>query len=486
MGCVSSKEVKDASVAGSNPSPAGDHGSLVDDEAREKSSASFTAPSSVSGDSRPVPQARRFLDDGPSTSSGLPPASRRSAPSVSAGGLGDAPLDSDDELEAQMRAPPRARAAPAEADDAADAEAARREKKAKKKRDKHRVTDLEAHDLEGEDPETRTEMLRRRASRRAAETESAAMRRVFGDVDDFSDGDFSPEGSPRKGEGSTAPMGGPLGEPLITGAVVRRAGRGTRDALAPLGGALKPLEPRTGGAAPALDAFLAQGASFAPKEPLGSLTEGPRVPEEQTPAAPPAPPEPAPVDDFVWRDDEREEDAAPPEAAPLLEPAAPDDLAWRDGAAPAGDLGGRTREGGDPETTTRTTPAEPDSRLAGAGEDAYADDFNPDEVDAAAAPAPAPAPDPAPAPEREPEPAPESEAPLYETFDADDVYAADLGVPSDSAGYADAGVEISPPEPPTVDDGWADGGFEEGLEAAGEADADYDDAGLAEEDDDVF
>ena len=161
-------------------------------------------------------------------------------------------------------------------------------------------------------------------------------------------------------------------------------------------------------------------------------------------------------------------------------------MAWRDGAAPAGDLGGRTREGGDPETTTRTTPAEPDSRLAGAGEDAYADDFDPDEVDAAAAPARAPAPDPAPAPEREPEPAPESEAPLYETFDADDVYAADLGVPSDSAGYADAGVEISPPEPPTVDDGWADGGFEEGLEAAGEADADYDDAGLAEEDDDVF
>ena len=101
MGCVSSKEVKDASVAGSNPSPAGDHGSLVDDEAREKSSASFTAPSSVSGDSRPVPQARRFLDDGPSTSSGLPPASRRSAPSVSAGGLGDAPLDSDDELDGE-------------------------------------------------------------------------------------------------------------------------------------------------------------------------------------------------------------------------------------------------------------------------------------------------------------------------------------------------------------------------------------------------
>ena len=34
-------------------------------------------------------------------------------------------------------------------------------------------------------------------------------------------------------------------------------------------------------------------------------------------------------------------------------------------------------------------------------------------------------------------------------------------------------------------DGWADGGFDDGLEAAGEADVDYDD-GLAEEDDDVF
>ena len=197
MGCLSSKEVQDASVARSNPAPAGDHGSLVDDEAREESSASFAAPSSAWGESRPVPQARQFLDDGPGTSSGPPPASRRSAPTVSAGGPGDAPLDSDDELEAQMRPPPGARAAPAEAA-AADAEAARREKKAKKKRDKHRVTDLEAHDLEGENPETKTEMLRRRASRRAAETESAAMRVVFGDVDAFSDGDFSPEGSPRK------------------------------------------------------------------------------------------------------------------------------------------------------------------------------------------------------------------------------------------------------------------------------------------------
>ena len=110
--------------------------------------------------------------------------------------------------------PPGARAPAAEAA-AADAEAARREKKAKKKRDKHRVTDLEAHDLRGK---TRDENgdARRRASRRAAETESAAMRVVFGDVDAFSDGDFSPEGSPRKvalsGDG-----------PLITGAAVRRA-----------------------------------------------------------------------------------------------------------------------------------------------------------------------------------------------------------------------------------------------------------------------
>ena len=508
MGCLSSKEVQDASVARSNPAPAGDHGSLVDDEAREKSSASFAAPSSAWGESRPVPQARQFLDDGPGTSSGPPPASRRSAPTVSAGGPGDAPLDSDDELEAQMRPPPGARAAPAEAA-AADAEAARREKKAKKKRDKHRVTDLEAHDLEGENPETKTEMLRRRASRRAAETESAAMRVVFGDVDAFSDGDFSPEGSPRKvalsGDG-----------PLITGAAVRRALR-PADALGgTLGGASKPPE-RTNGSAPSLDALLAPSASFAP-EPLGTEA-GPRVPEpapaeetpaeetpaEETPAptddltdnfvwrddereedaAPPeaVPVEPAAPDDFVWRDDEREEDAAPPEAAPV-EPAAPDDFVWRDDAAPAGDLEGRGGEGGDPETTTTTT-AEPDPRLSGAAEDAYADDFEADEVDAAAAPAPAPAPAPPPVPERAPEPAPESEAPLNETFDAADVYAADLGIPSTSAGYADAIVEVSPPDPP-ADDGWADGGFDDGLEAAGEADVDYDDAGLAEEDDDVF
>ena len=481
MGCLSSKEVQDASVARSNPAPAGDHGSLVDDEAREKSSASFAAPSSAWGESRPVPQARQFLDDGPGTSSGPPPASRRSAPTVSAGGPGDAPLDSDDELEAQMRPPPGARAAPAEAA-AADAEAARREKKAKKKRDKHRVTDLEAHDLEGENPETKTEMLRRRASRRAAETESAAMRVVFGDVDAFSDGDFSPEGSPRKvalsGDG-----------PLITGAAVRRALR-PADALGgTLGGASKPPE-RTNGSAPSLDALLAPSASFAP-EPLGTEA-GPRVPEpapaEETPAEEtPAEETPAPTDDltddFVWRDDEREEDAAPPEAAPV-EPAAPDDFVWRDDAAPAGDLEGRGGEGGDPETTTTTT-AEPDPRLSGAAEDAYADDFEADEVDAAAAPAPAPAPAPPPVPERAPEPAPESEAPLNETFDAADVYAADLGIPSTSAGYADAIVEVSPPDPP-ADDGWADGGFDDGLEAAGEADVDYDDAGLAEEDDDVF
>ena len=69
---------------------------------------------------------------------------------------------------------------------------------------------------------------------------------------------------------------------------------------------------------------------------------------------------------------------------------------------------------------------------------------------------------------------------------AADVYAADLGIPSTSAGYADASVEISPQDPPAADDGWADGGFDDGLEAAGEADVDYDDAGLAEEDDDVF
>ena len=468
MGCVSSKGVEDASVARSNPAPAGDHRSSVVDEAREKSSASFTAPSSAWGESRPVPQARRFPDDGPGTSSGPPPASRRSAPSVSADGPGDAPLEADDELRARMRPRPGACAGPAEDEAAADAAAARREKKAKNKRDKNRVTDLEAHDLEGEDPETKTEMLRRRA----AASRSAAMQRVFGDVEDFSDGNFSPEGSPRKGEGGVAPLGGPLGGSLITGAAVRHAARGTRHALAPIGGVSRPPEPPAGESATALDAFPASGASFAP-EPLHSSTEdGPRVPEEQTSVAPPpAPPEPARLDDFVWQDDEREEDAAPPEA-PLLEP-----------AAPAGDLGEHGREGGDPETTTMT-PAELDPQLTGASEDAYAEEFEPDEVDVAAAPAPAS--DPPPAAEREQEPAPESEALLNKMFDAGDLYAADLGIPSASAGDADAGVEISPFEPLTVDDDWADGGFDDRLEAAGEADVDYDDAGLAEEDDDVF
>ena len=180
------------------------------------------------------------------------------------------------------------------------------------------MTDLEAHDLEGENPETKTEMLRRRASRRAAETESAAMRVVFGDVDAFSDGDFSPEGSPRKvalsGDG-----------PLITGAAVRRALR-PADALGgTLGGASKPPEP-TNGSAPSLDALLAPSASFAP-EPLGTEA-GPRVPEPAPAEETPAPTDDL-TDDFVWRDDEREEDAAPPEAAPV-EPAAPDDFVWRD------------------------------------------------------------------------------------------------------------------------------------------------------------
>ena len=240
MGCLSSKEVQDASVARSNPAPAGDHGSLVDDEAREKSSASFAAPSSAWGESRPVPQARQFLDDGPGTSSGPPPASRRSAPTVSAGGPGDAPLDSDDELEAQMR-PPGARAAPS-GDAAADAEA-RREKKAKKKRDKHRVTDLEAHDLEGENPRRKRRGV---AARRGARRRRSRRRCRSPAMSTSSARRLSPEGSPRKvalcGDG-----------PLITGAAVRRALR-PADALGgTLGGARVPgTDERVGAAADAL------------------------------------------------------------------------------------------------------------------------------------------------------------------------------------------------------------------------------------------
>ena len=210
------------------------------------------------------------------------------------------------------------------------------------------------------------------------------MRVVFGDVDAFSDGDFSPEGA----EESRARGDGPL-----MGAAVRRAlpsrGRARRDARR----RVETPEP-TNGSAPSLDALLAPSASFAP-EPLGTEA-GPRVPEPapagETPAEEtPAEETPAPTDDltddFVWRDDEREEDAAPPEAAPV-EPAAPDDFVWRDdereedaappGAAPAGargagltSCGGTTRrrrvtprvaEGREATQETTTTTAEPDPR----------------------------------------------------------------------------------------------------------------------------
>ena len=264
----------------------------------------------------------------------------------------------------------------------------RGERRRPRRRDKHRVTDLRRTIWRGK-TRRRKRRCRRRASRRAAETESRRCASSSA-MSTLSDGDFR---RARRGKSRSRGRAAHHGRACVARSVPRTRSADARRRV-------ETPEP-TNGSASSLDALLAPSASFAP-EPLGTEA-GPRVPEpapaEETPAEEtPAEETPAPTDDltdnFVWRDDEREEDAAPPEAVPVG-PAAPDDFVWRDDAAPAGDLEGRGGEGGDPETTTTTT-AEPDPRLSGTAEDAYADDFEADEVDAAAAPAPAPAPAPPP------------------------------------------------------------------------------------------
>ena len=125
--------------------------------------------------------------------------------STDGGGVADAPLDSDDELEARMRAPrvtPSGVPAGAEAD--ADAAAAKK----KKKKDKSRLTDLEDYDLEGEDPETTEEMLRRKASKKAGD--SRVLQKVFGDIDDISDDDTrAAENVPRSVRSEPVPSADP-------------------------------------------------------------------------------------------------------------------------------------------------------------------------------------------------------------------------------------------------------------------------------------
>ena len=458
-------------MAKSNPTPSGDHGSLVDDEGRDTSSTSFAShptSSAAWGESRPVPQARRFeLDDGPSAVDGSKNASRRRVSAMSLNTRGDAPFDSEDEIEAQMS---KETASGARVDAAAEAD--RKEKKAKKRRDKNRITDLEAYDLEGEDCDDKTEMLRRRASRRASESQSTAMKKIFGDVDDLSDGEFSDHREDselvptQKNNGGLAPMAGYadlLGGPLITGAAVRRK------RIAPLGAPLGSLL-----GAPLL------GNALQPLEPLGSTNPNARslVPSIQEDSR----------SSWIQGDSENPDRFPEPVPEPTLFPdhilehaPEPEDFVWRDDEEPA---------------TTRSK-----EYAGGAGEDAYADDFEDEEqgVKASVAdstPQPAREPEPQPTPEPEPEPTPqparepEPQPVLYDDFDAGDVYDADLGIPSaqaDVAGDADAAFERLPPGSSAHDDaGWADGDFDDGLEAAGEADVNYEDVGNVDDDDDVF
>ena len=181
---------------------------------------------------KPVPKARRFTEDGAFVATGPRGVLTKRVVSTDGGGVADAPLDSDDELEARMRAPrvtPSGVPAGAEAD--ADAAAAKK----KKKKDKSRLTDLEDYDLEGEDPETTEEMLRRKASKKAGD--SRVLQKVFGDIDDISDDD-TPRGGKRPALGplGAGPLGGPGpgfgGGPLVVGAGVRKPGLAP---LAPLG-----------------------------------------------------------------------------------------------------------------------------------------------------------------------------------------------------------------------------------------------------------
>ena len=332
MGCLSSK-AKNDSVEPIDQPPEGDHGSLTGGDGGDRTSTSAQSGASrgsgVSGPGdKPVPKARRFTEDGAFVATGPRGVLTKRVVSTDGGGVADAPLDSDDELEARMRAPrvtPSGVPAGAEAD--ADAAAAKK----KKKKDKSRLTDLEDYDLEGEDPETTEEMLRRKASKKAGD--SRVLQKVFGDIDDISDDD-TPRGGKRPALGplGAGPLGGPGpgfgGGPLVVGAGVRKPGLAP---LAPLG-ARAPTPSDT----PPMASFLAPvrrptAAQITPGEPtpVYSREETAREEEERRIDAA-APAEPTDPDgDFEWRDD-----AGGTAPSPAPHSFAPDpadgDFEWRD------------------------------------------------------------------------------------------------------------------------------------------------------------
>ena len=312
------------------------------DEGKKKSARDRAAGSGTGDAAKPVPIGRSFHEDIPSPGSG--PANvlkKRVIPSRDANEGADV-AGSDDELEAQLRAP----SAPSPTAAAAAEEEAAAEAKRKKKKDKNRLTDLEDYDLEAEDPDTTEEMLRKRASRRAGE--SKVMQKVFGDIDDFSDED-TPRGvlkplTPRVP--LTGPGAGPLGSktplfgtgPLVPGAGARKSGLAP---LAPLGAPPAPL----GGAAPldapAMGSFLApvrraNSRPITPIEPEPVVREGGDLTRAERDAAEPEAAAPDPADDggdFEWRDDEADPAAAPDPADDG------GDFEWRDDEAGGDEAG---------------------------------------------------------------------------------------------------------------------------------------------------
>ena len=312
------------------------------DEGKKKSARDRAAGSGTGDAAKPVPIGRSFHEDIPSPGSG--PANvlkKRVIPSRDANEGADV-AGSDDELEAQLRAP----SAPSPTAAAAAEEEAAAEAKRKKNKDKNRLTDLEDYDLEAEDPDTTEEMLRKRASRRAGE--SKVMQKVFGDIDDFSDED-TPRGvlkplTPRVP--LTGPGAGPLGSktplfgtgPLVPGAGARKSGLAP---LAPLGAPPAPL----GGAAPldapAMGSFLApvrraNSRPITPIEPEPVVREGSDLMRAERDAAEPEAAAPDPADDggdFEWRDDEADPAVAPDPADDG------GDFEWRDDEAGGDEVG---------------------------------------------------------------------------------------------------------------------------------------------------
>ena len=312
------------------------------DEGKKKSARDRAAGSGTGDAAKPVPIGRSFHEDVPSPGSG--PANvlkKRVIPSRDANEGADV-AGSDDELEAQLRAP----SAPSPTAAAAAEEEAAAEAKRKKKKDKNRLTDLEDYDLEAEDPDTTEEMLRKRASRRAGE--SKVMQKVFGDIDDFSDED-TPRGvlkplTPRVP--LTGPGAGPLGSktplfgtgPLVPGAGARKSGLAP---LAPLGAPPAPL----GGAAPldapAMGSFLApvrraNSRPITPIEPEPIVREVSDLTRAERDAAEPEAAAPDPAGDggdFEWRDDEADPAVAPDPADDG------GDFEWRDDEAGGDEAG---------------------------------------------------------------------------------------------------------------------------------------------------